>query len=49
MLKITQITRIDGVAVSVKFNNGIRRYYCNTRRIWIASERETSIILKALK
>lgn len=40
-MNITQITRVDGVAQSVKFSND--------RKIWIASERETAMILKALK
>jgi hypothetical protein len=49
MFYVTQITRVDGKAVAVKFSNGIIRYYDNKRNEWIASERETALILKAIE
>lgn len=49
MLQVTQITRVDGVPMATKFNNGVTRYYDTKRGEWIASERETALILKALQ
>ena len=36
MLQVTQITRINGIVVSVKFNNGVTRYKDTETGQWIA-------------
>lgn len=49
MTQITQITRRYGVPVSVNFDNGVIRHYDTARAMWIASERETELILEAVE
>ena len=48
MLQITSITRIDGVPLSVKFNNGVTRYYELKTSEWTGTLEEKRIIEKAL-
>lgn len=48
MQTVTQITRVDGVPVSAKFESGVIRHYDLTRKEWIASENETAAIMEAI-